>query len=207
MSASHHRWFRHLIAGAAIAASAAGAGCASQRAVQPHMPDQSVLDPATQALHKAVSVHADQFAPRIVDSARRRITVARDILFKAAENDRSLTPAEHDRIQTLVQQARLDARAALVKTQAGAVQNQISQLQGNSSSDNNNGNGGSSDNNGYNGNGSSSENNVYNNGSNGAPGPGRIGGSDTTGRQQPARPGTPLGQGGMPGHGMLGGMR
>ena len=132
MSASHHRWFRHLVAGAAIAASAAGAGCASQRAVQPHVPDQSVLDPATQALHKAVSAHADQFAPRIVDSARRRITVARDILFKAAEDDRSLTSAEHDRIQSLVDQAKLDARAALVKTQAEAVQHQIGQLQGGS---------------------------------------------------------------------------
>ncbi|AWN16304.1 DUF4398 domain-containing protein [Salinisphaera sp. LB1] len=201
MSASHHRWFRHLIAGAAIAASAAGAGCASQRAAHPHihMPDQSLLDPATQALNKAVSVHADQFAPRIVDSARRRITVARDILFKAAKKDRSLTPAEHDRVQTLVQQARLDARAALVKTQAGAVQNQISQLQGNSSS-NGSGNG--------NGNGNGSENNGYNrNGSIGAPGPGRIGGNSTKGGQQPARPGAPLGQGAMPGHGMLGGMR
>ncbi|MES1937676.1 hypothetical protein [Salinisphaera hydrothermalis] len=132
MSASHHRWFRHLIAGAAIAASAAGAGCASQRAVQPHVPDQSVLDPATQALDKAVSAHAGQFAPRIVDSARRRITVARDILFKAAEDDRSLTSAEHDRIQTLVDQAKLDARAALIKTQAEAVQHQIGELQGNS---------------------------------------------------------------------------
>ncbi|MGB7754528.1 MAG: hypothetical protein WBL23_00470 [Salinisphaera sp.] len=141
MSASHHRWFRHLIAGAAIAASAAGAGCASQRAAQPHIPDQSVLDPATQALQKAVSVHADQFAPRIVDSARRRITVARDILFKAAESDRSLTPAEHDRIQKLVDQARLDARAALIKTQAGAVQSQIGQLQGRN--DHSNGTGGS----------------------------------------------------------------
>lgn len=130
MSASHHRWFRHLIAGAVIAASTAGAGCASQRATQPQIPDQSVLDPATQALDKAVSAHADQFAPRIVDSARRRITVARDILFKAAESDRSLTQDQNDRIQTLVDQARLDARAALIKTQAGAVQHQIEQLQG-----------------------------------------------------------------------------
>lgn len=177
MSASHHRWFRHLIAGAAIAASAAGAGCASQRAAQPHIPDQSVLNPATQALQKAVSVHADQFAPRIVDSARRRITVARDILFKAAESDRSLTPAENDRVQKLVDQARLDARAALVKTQAGAVQSQIGQLQ--DSKDNNSGT------------------------STSASGP--TGGGDTNGGQQSTLGGAPLGQGDAQGNRMLGG--
>lgn len=137
MSASHHRWFRSLIAAAAIAASAAGAGCAGQRAAQPEIPDQSVLDPATQALDKAVSAHANQFAPRIVDSARRRITVARDILFKAAEQKRSPSDAEHDRVQSLVKQARLDAKAALIKTQAGAVESQIAQLQGAGGSDQN----------------------------------------------------------------------
>ncbi|HET7315595.1 hypothetical protein [Salinisphaera sp.] len=130
MSASHHRRFRHLIAGAVIAASVAGAGCASQRAAQPHIPDESVLDPATSALDKAVAAHANQFAPRIVDAARRRITVARDILFKASKNDRSPTDAERRRVQTLVDQARLDAKAALIKTQAGALQTQIGRLQG-----------------------------------------------------------------------------
>lgn len=138
MSAIHYRWFRHLIAGAAIAVSAAGAGCASPRAAQPHVPDQSALNPATQALDKAVSAHADQFAPRIVDSARRHITVARDILFKAAEDDRSPTPAENARVKKLVDQARLDARAALVKTQAATVQHQIKQLQSGSDSSNSN---------------------------------------------------------------------
>lgn len=131
MSASHHRWFCSLIAGAVILVLIAVAGCASQRAAQPEAPDQSVLDPATQALHKAVSAHADQFAPRIVASARRRITVARDILFKSAEAQRSPTDAENERVQTLVDQARLDAKAALIKTQAGAVAHQLKQLQSN----------------------------------------------------------------------------
>lgn len=135
MSASHHRWFRSLIAGAAITAAIAGAGCATQRGAQPEVPDQSVLDPANQALDKAVSAHAEQFAPLIVDSARRRITIARDILFNAAEADRKPTPAENDRVQTLVDQARLDAKAALIKTQAGAVQTQLQQLQGGTGDD------------------------------------------------------------------------
>lgn len=128
MSASHHRWFCNLIAGLVFVAAIAAAGCATQRGAQPDMPDQSVLDPATQALDKAMAAHADKFAPRIVDSARRRITVARDILFKAAEAHRSPTDTEHDRVQTLVDQARLDAKAALIKTQAGAVHRQIGQL-------------------------------------------------------------------------------
>lgn len=142
MSASHHRRFCSLIAAAAILVSIVVAGCASQSATQTEVPDQSVLDPATQALDKAMSAHADQFAPRIVDSARRRITVARDILFQAAQADRSPTDTENDRIQKLVDQARLDARAALIKTQAGAVDRQIKQLQGGGPSElNNNGTG------------------------------------------------------------------
>lgn len=132
MSATDSRLCRRLIVGLAIVGILAMSGCASQRATRPDLPDDSMLDPATQALDKAVAAHADDFAPRIVDSARRHLTVARDILFSAAETDRSLTDAENDRIQTLVEQARLDARAALVKTQAGAVAQKLDQLQGQS---------------------------------------------------------------------------
>ncbi|WP_423821610.1 hypothetical protein V5738_14850 [Salinisphaera sp. SPP-AMP-43] len=144
MSATDPRMCRRLIVGLAIVGAIVMSGCASQRAARPDLPDDSVLDPATQALDKAVAAHADQFAPRIVDSARRHLTVARDILFSAAEVDRPLTDAEDDRIQTLVEQARLDARAALVKTQAGAVGQKLDQLQGRGSDQNSSAAGGAS---------------------------------------------------------------
>jgi outer membrane murein-binding lipoprotein Lpp len=127
MSASHQPGRRGLIA--ALTTLLLVAGCASQpHAKQIHSPDLSALKPARQALHKAVSDHADQFAPSIVASARRRLTEARDILFSAAESGQPLTADQHDRIHTLVKQAQLDARAALAKTQAGAVEYQITRL-------------------------------------------------------------------------------
>lgn len=107
----------------------ASAGCASDRvAANPTPPDQSVLDPATQALDKAVQAHADQFAPQSVAAARRRITLARDVLFTAAREGRPVTSAEQDDIDALVDSARLDAREALIETQAKAVANQIERM-------------------------------------------------------------------------------
>ena len=114
-----------------LAAALVVAGCASTSgsAARPAVPDQSALEPATSALDKAVRANAEDFAPRAVDSARRRITLARDILFAAARADRDLKPDERKRVDVLVAQARLDAREALVETQAKAVDKQLGQLQ------------------------------------------------------------------------------
>lgn len=104
-------------------------GCASGRAGKPATPDLSALDPAQQALDKALSANAGDFAPRSIDAARRRITVARDILYDAARQDRSPTAREKERVHQLVDAAGLDARAALVETQAKAVQVKLAELQ------------------------------------------------------------------------------
>lgn len=129
MPASQKPWFHGFFIILAVVALGLASGCASQHAAT-HIssPDESALKPATAALDKALSAHADKFAPEIVTSARQRITLARDILIAAAQKGRSLTDSEHDRIDTLVKQAKLDARAALVKTQAEAVKYQIERL-------------------------------------------------------------------------------
>lgn len=129
MPASHHRWFRGVIAISLIVLLAVITGCASHGHGRVKVPDQSRLDPATQALDEAVSAHADTLAPRMVGSARQRITIARDILYEAGREDRELTVKEQDRIQALVDEAKLDAQAALVNAQAKASSHQLRQLQ------------------------------------------------------------------------------
>lgn len=141
MPASHKPRCRSLIAVMAAVALLAVAGCASQSTghasvsqgqrdvlSQPVDVNQSLLKPAVDALEKASAAHAEKFAPQIVASARQRITLARGILFAAAKQGRPINEAERNHIQTLVRQAKLDARAALVKTQAGAVEYQIHRL-------------------------------------------------------------------------------
>lgn len=129
MSASQQPWFHGFFVILAIVALILASGCASQHATT-HVssPDESMLKPATTALDKALSAHANKFAPEIVTSARQRITLARDILITAAQEGRAVTADEQDHIDTLVRQAKLDARAALVKTQAEAVKYQIDRL-------------------------------------------------------------------------------
>lgn len=140
MSVGTTRWFRRATRASGLAAGVllliALAGCAADRASQrPQVPDEQLLAPATQALDTAVQAHAEQFAPRSMDAARRRITLARDILFNAAQSRRSLTHGEQDRVDALVAAARLDAREALTETQAKAVATQIDRLEGRSSDD------------------------------------------------------------------------
>lgn len=113
-----------------IAASAALAGCAGSSVTPPSLPDDSALQPAEQALAEARAAQADTFAPRSVDASRRRIATARDILFAAARARRPLTDSEQSRVDQLVAAAQLDARSALVETQARAVQTKLEELQG-----------------------------------------------------------------------------
>jgi|AntDeeMinimDraft_5_1070356.scaffolds.fasta_scaffold03902_4 hypothetical protein len=118
---------KHLIAAFALVWIT---GCAGHAFAPPSAPDDSVLAPAEKALAKARAAEADTFAPRAVDASRRRIATARDILFDAARSQRELTAEEQDRIDKLIAAARLDARSALVQTQAGAVQTKLAELQG-----------------------------------------------------------------------------
>lgn len=104
-------------------------GCASAPSGPPIQPNESMLAPAKQALHKARAAHVDTFAPRALDAARGRLSLARDILYVAARQGRELTEKEHERVTDLVKAARLDARFALVKTQAKAVATKLEQLQ------------------------------------------------------------------------------
>lgn len=112
-----------------IALSAALVGCAGSSVKPPSVPDDSALQPAEQALAEARAAQADTFAPRSVDASRRRIATARDILFSAARARRPLSEREQSRVDQLVTAAQLDARSALVETQARAVQAKLEQLQ------------------------------------------------------------------------------
>jgi len=118
------------VAALLIAASAALAGCAGGSVTPPSLPDDSALQPAERALAEARAAQADTFAPRAVDASRRRIATARDILFTAARARRPLTDSEQSRVDQLVAAAQLDARSALVETQARAVQTKLEDLQG-----------------------------------------------------------------------------
>ncbi len=115
-----------------LSASGLLAGCAASNVKAPTAPDESVLQPAEQALAKARAAQADAFAPRAVDASRRRIATARDILYGAARARRPLTDQENDRVDQLVAAAELDARSALVETQAKAVQTKLDELRGTS---------------------------------------------------------------------------
>lgn len=105
------------------------AGCAGTAEHQAIEPDMSVLEPAQQMLAKARAAHVEQFAPQALDAARRRLALARDIIYLAARQGRQLSDAEHTRVTQLVEAARLDAQLALVKTQALAVGVKLKQLQ------------------------------------------------------------------------------
>lgn len=104
------------------------AGCAGAPSARPAAPDLSALTPAEQALAQARAAHAADFAPRALDAARRRIALARDIIYGAAKQRRDLTPLERERVTQLVQAAELDARSALVQTQAKAVITKLAEL-------------------------------------------------------------------------------
>ena len=64
------------------------------------------------------------------EGCQHRIATARDILYSAAQANRELSATEMDRIDQLVAAATLDARSALVQTQARAVQTKLAELQG-----------------------------------------------------------------------------
>lgn len=105
-------------------------GCAGSPPKPAVEPDKALLQPAEQAIQKAVAAHVEHFAPRALDDARGRLALARDILYLAARQGRELNDDEHERVTGLVEGARLDARLALVKTQALAVGVKLKEMQG-----------------------------------------------------------------------------
>ncbi len=112
-----------------VLAVLAATGCANAPPARPAAPDVSALEPAEQALARARQVNAEQFAPRPLDAARRRIATARDIIYQAAKARRPLNDVERERVEQLVNAAELDAQSALVQTQARAVMAKLAQLQ------------------------------------------------------------------------------
>lgn len=100
--------------------------CATAKVQAPQAPDESILNRAEAMVAKARTAGAAQFAPDALASARRRLTVARMILLRRV--GQSLGDQEHQRLQRLADAAYLDARLALVRTQAGAVGYQSDQL-------------------------------------------------------------------------------
>lgn len=105
------------------------AGCASQPRGPAIEPNLSLLAPAKQALKQARSAHAEKFAPRALDAARRRLALARDVVYLAARQGRKLNEEESERVKDLVNAARLDARMALTKTQAIATGVKLQEMQ------------------------------------------------------------------------------
>lgn len=107
------------------------AGCASnpEPMVAPQAPDESRLEPARAAIEEAVNAGAERLASGPLRDARQRLTAARALLYQAAGRGESLTEAQRERIDGLVQAATLDARYALSQTQAQAVQTKLEQLQ------------------------------------------------------------------------------
>jgi len=90
--------------------------------------DLSALAPAEQALQELDSANARQAAPRALDAARRRLSLARDIIYAAALEGRRPDEAEQRRITNLVEGARLDARLARVRAQVHEVDDQLAQV-------------------------------------------------------------------------------
>lgn len=106
------------------------AACASGEtvALKPATPDESVLAPASAMLAKAQEAGAAEFAPRVLREARRRLTTARTMLYVAADDGGGVSDSEHKHIAQLVDIATLDARLALVRTQANAVASKLEEM-------------------------------------------------------------------------------
>lgn len=107
----------------------AGLGaCASGNVKPPAPPDDQRISEAESMLDKAANAGAAEFAAQPLLEARHRVTAARNLLYRAAGDGDALSDAESARIGRLADAAYLDARLALVRTQAGAVQRKLDEL-------------------------------------------------------------------------------
>ncbi|MDN5780877.1 MAG: hypothetical protein L0H23_02455, partial [Luteimonas sp.] len=103
------------------------AGCSSTPEYQPIEPDTGLLMAAEQALAEANTPQAEKFAPRALDWARQRLSLARDIVYIAAREGRALDDAERARVQRLVESAQLDARLAIIRSRALAASAELAE--------------------------------------------------------------------------------
>lgn len=97
------------------------AGCTSTPEYQPIEPNTALLTAAQQALTAANSAAAQKYAPRALDRARQRISMARDIIYVAAREGRAINDTERERVNSLAASAQLDAQLAVVRSRALAA--------------------------------------------------------------------------------------
>ncbi|MES1943143.1 hypothetical protein PC39_03432 [Salinisphaera sp. PC39] len=119
--------FRH-VAGLVLAACLLAA-CAETPHRVPAPPDLSPLSEAEAMLERAREAGADRLAPEPLREGRRRLAAARDILFRAATEAREPNEAERRRVRRLADEAYLDARLALARTQRVAVDRKLAELE------------------------------------------------------------------------------
>lgn len=101
-----------LVLGSALALT----GCANGPSLQAvGTPDESLLEPAQNAMARAAGSSWSARAPRLMGAARMRLATARSIINEAARQNRDLTPAEKQRVNALVNALKLDVRAARAK--------------------------------------------------------------------------------------------
>lgn len=113
-----------LLSSAMVAACIGGAAAP----LEPIAPDARVLREAQTRLAKAEAAGAATFAPRVLREARRRLSTAQALLYRAAADGRGLSGAERVRVERLAAEAALDARLALTRTQAHAIERKLEEL-------------------------------------------------------------------------------
>lgn len=114
---------------AAAAAMIAFAGvCAAEAAAPATVPDDSVLAESEAEVEEAREAGAEEKASVPLREARRRLSAARDLLFRAAAANREPSEAEQRRIRRLADEAYLDARLALSRAEAEAAADRLAEL-------------------------------------------------------------------------------
>lgn len=112
---------------ALVLAIGVATGCATAPVAVPEPPDESLLAEAQAMMDKARDAGASELAPDPLREARRRLAAARGILYRAAGSG-GLDEAQTQRVQRLADEAHLDARLALARTQANAVARKLAEL-------------------------------------------------------------------------------
>ncbi len=104
------------------------AACVAEPVTRPMVPDESLLSDARSMLEQAREAGAAELAPEPLRQARRRLASARDTLYRAAAASRELDDAERQRVRRLADETYLDARLALARARATAVEQELAGL-------------------------------------------------------------------------------
>lgn len=102
-------------------------GACAGAAHRPLIPDDTPLRPAQALVKKAEDAGAGDLAPSVLREAYRRLDIARGVIYRAAVNNRKVNSTEEKRINRLVEEASVDARLALARTQQEAVQRKLNE--------------------------------------------------------------------------------